>query len=154
MERYFMTVSEASLLVINASLLSEGGEVFLLDMGKPIKIDELVRNLIKLQGFIPDKEIEIKYTGLKKGEKLIEELLTNKEKCLQTINHKIFISGDSFSVKEEQMKRYNYLKKNIHYLARYQVRTVIREIYSRIYRIIFNRKIFLEAPISFFAIFI
>lgn len=89
MERYFMTISEASSLVIQAGSMGKGGEVFVLDMGKPVKIVELARNLIRLAGK-EVSEIDIKFTGLRPGEKLFEELLTAEEGTVKTTHKKIF----------------------------------------------------------------
>lgn len=90
--RFFMTIVEAARLVLEAATMGQGGEIFLFDMGEPIKIDDLARKMIKLSGFEPDKDIEIKYTGLRPGEKLYEELLTKKENVLPTYHKKIFIA--------------------------------------------------------------
>ena len=90
--RYFMSITEASQLVIYASAIGEGGELFVLDMGKPVKILDLARDMISLCGFEPEVDIKIKYTGLRKGEKMYEELLLNKEKTLKTVHPKIYIS--------------------------------------------------------------
>lgn len=89
--RYFMTIPEAAQLVIQAGALAEGGEVFVLDMGEPVKIDDLARDLIRLSGLKPDVDIEIKYTGLRPGEKLYEELLMAEEGLERTAHEKIFI---------------------------------------------------------------
>lgn len=88
--RYFMTIPEACRLVLEAAFMGEGNEIFVFDMGTPVKIADLARRMIELVGLIPDKDIEIKYTGLRPGEKLYEELLATKENALPTINAKIF----------------------------------------------------------------
>lgn len=92
-ERYFMTIKEAVLLVFQATTMGKGGEVFVLDMGEPIKIVKLAETLIKLQGFIPYRDIPIKFTGLRPGEKLSEELLTPEEGTSKTTHYKIFIAN-------------------------------------------------------------
>lgn len=92
MMRYFMTIPEAVQLVLQAGALAKGGEVFLLDMGEPVKIVDLAKDLIRLSGFEPDVDIPIVYTGIREGEKLFEELLTEKEKAAVTKNDRIFIS--------------------------------------------------------------
>lgn len=90
MTRYFMTIPEASQLVLQAGAMGKGGEVFLLDMGEPVKIIDLARNMIRLSGLEPDKDIHIKITGLRPGEKKYEELLTSEEGTNRTIHTKIF----------------------------------------------------------------
>lgn len=89
--RYFMTIPEAVRLVLEAGAMGTGGNIFVLDMGDPVKILELAENLIKMSGFIPYKDIEIKFTGLRPGEKLYEELLMDEEGLRQTDNKKIFV---------------------------------------------------------------
>lgn len=89
--RYFMTVSEAVSLVLQASVYAKGGEIFVLDMGQPVKIDSLARNLIKLAGLRPDVDIKIEYTGLRPGEKLYEEKLMAEEGLMKTANDLIFV---------------------------------------------------------------
>ncbi|WP_303864655.1 nucleoside-diphosphate sugar epimerase/dehydratase [Alkalibaculum bacchi] len=89
--RYFMTIPEASQLVIQAGAMAKGGEIFILDMGEPVKIIDLARDLIRLSGFEPDVEIPIEITGLRPGEKLYEELLLNEEGIANTTHSKILI---------------------------------------------------------------
>lgn len=89
--RYFMTIPEAVSLVLTAGSLAKGGEIFILDMGEPVKIRVLAENLIRLSGFKPYEDIKIEYTGLRPGEKLYEELLLNEEGITKTDNKKIYI---------------------------------------------------------------
>ncbi|MEA3422559.1 MAG: nucleoside-diphosphate sugar epimerase/dehydratase [Bacillota bacterium] len=93
--RYFMTIPEASQLVLQAGAMASGGEIFVLDMGSPIKIKHLAEDLIKLSGFEPYIDIDIKITGLRPGEKLYEELLMDEENNVGTKNKKIFIEKPS-----------------------------------------------------------
>jgi len=90
--RYFMTIPEASSLVLEAATLGNGGEIFIFDMGQPVKISDLAKNMIRLAGFTPGKDIEIVYTGLRPGEKLYEELLNQKELTIPTANEKILVA--------------------------------------------------------------
>jgi len=92
--RYFMTIPEACQLVLEAGAMGNGGEIFIFDMGKPVKIIDLARKMIKLAGFIPDREIKIKIVGLRPGEKLYEELLNDTSKTLPTHHHKIMIAQE------------------------------------------------------------
>lgn len=89
--RYFMTIPEASQLILQAGAMGEGGEIFILDMGEPIKIDHIARDLIKLSGLEPDKDIKIDYVGLRPGEKLYEELITEGEGIVKTEHKKIMV---------------------------------------------------------------
>ena len=90
--RYFMTIPEAAQLVLQAGAFANTGEIFILDMGKPVKIADLARNLIQLSGLVPDVDIEIRYTGLRPGEKLYEELLVDPKTCTRTANNLIFVA--------------------------------------------------------------
>ena len=89
--RYFMTIPEAVSLVLQAASMAHGGEIFVLDMGEPVKIVTLAENLIRMYGKVPYQDVEIKFTGLRPGEKLYEELLMNEEGLTETDNKKIFI---------------------------------------------------------------
>ena len=88
--RYFMTIPEACRLVLEAAFMGQGNDIFIFDMGKPVKITDMACRMIKLAGLQPDKDIEIVYTGLRPGEKLYEELLYNEENSTPTLNPKIF----------------------------------------------------------------
>ena len=90
--RYFMTIPEASCLVLEAATLGNGGEIFCFDMGQPVRIADLAENMIRLAGLIPGKDIKITYTGLRPGEKLFEELLNQKETTIPTKNKKILVA--------------------------------------------------------------
>ena len=89
--RFFMTIPEAVSLVLQASLFAKGGEIFVLDMGKPVRIYELAENLIRLKGLKPGEDIKIEITGLRPGEKLFEELLMDEEGLERTDNNMIHV---------------------------------------------------------------
>lgn len=89
-----MTIPEACQLVLEAGTMGKGGEIFIFDMGQQVKIIDLAKKMIRLAGFIPDKEIEIKIIGLRPGEKLYEELLNDTSKTLPTHNEKILIAQE------------------------------------------------------------
>ncbi|MBX2940371.1 MAG: polysaccharide biosynthesis protein [Ferruginibacter sp.] len=94
MTRYFMTIAEACQLVLEASIMSKGGEVFVFDMGQPVKIVDLAKNMIRLAGYVPDVDMQIKFIGERPGEKLYEELFLETEKLKETHHEKIMISKE------------------------------------------------------------
>ena len=102
--RYFMTIPEAVSLVLQAGYYAKGGEIFVLDMGEPVKIDDMARNLIRLSGYEPDVDIKIEYTGLRPGEKLYEELLMKEEGLQETANKLIHI-GKPIEMDDEKFKQ-------------------------------------------------
>jgi FlaA1/EpsC-like NDP-sugar epimerase len=109
MRRYFMTIPEAVQLVLQASTMGNGGEIFVLDMGQPVKIVDLARNLILLSGLRPDTDIKIKFTGIRPGEKLYEELSTYEEHTLPTCHEKIKIFAGN-GIAERMTSRVNALR--------------------------------------------
>ncbi|WP_339320398.1 nucleoside-diphosphate sugar epimerase/dehydratase [Paenibacillus sp. FSL R10-2734] len=132
MVRYFMTIPEAVQLVIQASVLAQGGEVFVLDMGKPVRIYDLARDLIRLSGLEPDKDIPIVITGIRPGEKLYEELLTEEEGLQVTNNYRIMISRPQsvsrselnlvLGVLENLCKRYEFVPSS------YQIKKLLKQL--------------------------
>jgi len=103
--RYFMTIPEAAQLVLQAGAIAKGGEIFILDMGEPVKILDLAKNLIHLSGFKPYEDIPIEITGLRPGEKLYEELLLDKDNNIATKHEKIFIEKPE-EIHEEKIKNF------------------------------------------------
>lgn len=127
--RYFMTIPEAVSLVLQAGAYAHGGEIFVLDMGEPVKIDDLARNLIKLSGLRPDEDIRIVYTGLRPGEKLYEELLMDEEGLKKTAHEKIFIGKPIQFETEEFMEQLKWLKEEA-YKDGANIREAVRKIVS------------------------
>ncbi|MDD4583981.1 MAG: nucleoside-diphosphate sugar epimerase/dehydratase [Eubacteriales bacterium] len=109
--RYFMTIPEAVQLVIQAGALAKGGEIFILDMGDPVKIDDLAKDMIRLSGLKPGEDIQIKYTGLRPGEKLFEELLLKEEGIAATKNDRIYIAKPTYMDAVDFSKELDQLKK-------------------------------------------
>jgi len=133
--RYFMTIPEACTLVLEAGVTGEGGEIFIFDMGSPVKIVNLARKMIRLAGFVPEVDIKIEYTGLRPGEKLYEELLNNKEITTKTHNPKIMIAKVQeydYRVVSEQIDeliQYGSLCKN--FLTVTQMKKIVPEFISK-----------------------
>lgn len=126
--RYFMTVQEASQLILQASVMGRGGEIFVLDMGEPIKISYLAEEMIRLSGKVPGEDIDIIYTGLRPGEKLYEELFHEKEALQSTTHEKILLAR----YREFEWERLNEVMDEIKLAcAEYdekQVRILMREL--------------------------
>jgi len=107
MTRYFMTIPEAVSLVMQAGAYAKNGDVFVLDMGKPVKISDLARDMITLAGYVPDQEIKIEYIGARPGEKLFEELSLDSEKFDKTPHPKIFrLKDDREFMEGEELKAF------------------------------------------------
>lgn len=125
--RYFMTIPEAVSLVLQAGAYAKGGEIFVLDMGEPVKIDDMARNLIKLSGYEPDIDIKIEYTGLRPGEKLFEELLM-KEEGMQDTPNKLIHIGKPIELDEEKFFNQLVHLKEVAYQDSTDIRKDIKEI--------------------------
>ena len=110
--RYFMTIPEAVSLVLEAGAMAKGGEIFVLDMGAPVKITTLAENLIRMYGKVPYKDVPIVFTGLRPGEKLFEELLMDEEGLKSTENKKIFI-GNQIDIDENELLRKLEILRNV-----------------------------------------
>ncbi len=126
--RYFMTIPEAVSLVIQAGAMAKGGEIFILDMGEPVKIIKLAEDLIKLSGFEPYTEIPIKITGLRPGEKLYEELILDEEGVTATKHQKIFVAKPTNIDYKEFENKLKELRKTINDLSDDEIRSYIKRI--------------------------
>ena len=129
--RYFMTIPEAVSLVLQAMTYAKGGEIFVLDMGEPVKIYDMAVNLIKLSGYEPNVDIQIKVTGLRPGEKLYEELLMAEEGLTETKHDKIFIAPPSnIEMKdvEEKLEKLNGVIHNCTNEQKEEIKEVMKEV--------------------------
>jgi len=124
-KRYFMTIPEAAQLVIQAGTLGNGGEVFVLDMGKPVKIIDLAEDLIRLSGLKPYEDIDINIIGLRPGEKLYEELLVKNEKSIPTKHERIFINDLELVESKKLINKVEMLKKAAAQSDRNQIITIL-----------------------------
>ena len=122
-----MSIPEAVTLVLQAGAMGSGGEVFMLDMGEPLKILDVAKEMIRLHGFEPDKDIPIVFTGIRKGEKLFEELLTSDETLKPTSHHKIFKSSNTLP-NNGVLSKVESLKKLIHDCDRGKIIAQLKEI--------------------------
>lgn len=128
MTRYFMTIPEAVQLVIQAGGMAQGGEVFVLDMGEPVKIMNLAENLVRLSGFEPGEDIEIKVTGLRPGEKLFEELLLNAEGLQATLHEKIFVEKPPVQTWQELEKNLVALMEEMNDYSPREIKEAVRKL--------------------------
>jgi len=124
--RYFMTIPEAVSLVLQAGTLAKGGEIFVLDMGDPVRVLNLAENMIRLSGRVPYKDIAIEFTGLRPGEKIYEELLLDEEGITETQNKKIYI-GKPINMDEEKFLKQLKLLLSIANDEKYDMRSFLRD---------------------------
>ena len=128
MERYFMLIPEACLLVMQASAMGKGGEVFVLDMGKSIKILDLAKAIIEASGLVPDKDIAIVFSGKRPGEKLFEEILTAEEGVISTPNQRIFIANLSSIDGKRLQENLSLLSSKLDGLEKEEIVKILRKI--------------------------
>lgn len=126
--RYFMTIDEACQLVLEAGAMGKGGEIFVFDMGKPVKILELAKQMIRLSGLVPGEDIKIEFTGLRPGEKLYEELLADAENTQPTHHEKIMIAKSSFDFKRSNYELIDELTSSIQECDAVKAISVMRQI--------------------------
>ena len=125
--RYFMTIPEAVNLVLQCGAYAKGGEIFILDMGEPVKILDLAKKMIRLSGHVPGEDIKIEFTGLRPGEKLYEELLINEDNLVETENDRIFVAQMGQINVDETGKKINRLIERAYDESR-DIREEIKEI--------------------------
>ena len=123
MTRYFMSIQEASQLILQAGAMGQGGEIFVLNMGKPIKILDIAKDIIRLSGFEPNEDIKIEFIGLRPGEKLYEELVSEKEEVVITEHEKIFV----IRATQHSFEKLEKLVENILNVCHFQDKKIIRE---------------------------
>ncbi len=128
MIRYFMLIPEACQLILQAGSMGKGGEIFILEMGKPVKIDSMARDLIRFSGFEPGVDIKIEYTGLRPGEKLYEELITDQENVVPTGHHKIMMLNSCGMVMDTLDKEIENLKKEAQNRNPDKIRVALKKI--------------------------
>ena len=126
--RYFMTIPEACQLVLEAGFMGHGGEIFVFDMGQPVKIVDLAKQMIRLSGLIPDKDIKIEYTGLRQGEKLYEELLNDEETTKPTYHPKIKIAHVKKLESPEKLLQFESLLAGLYTLSKQEVVDIFKEL--------------------------
>jgi FlaA1/EpsC-like NDP-sugar epimerase len=152
--RYFMTIPEAVQLVLQAGSMAKGGEIFVLDMGKPVRIYDLAKKVIELSGFEPDKDIKIEISGLRPGEKLYEELLLKEEGLRKTENNKIYVAKPTeidFEVLQNELEKINDVVVNepgkIREFMKYLVPTYNFENKEKLAKVVYLDKKDLENPV-------
>jgi FlaA1/EpsC-like NDP-sugar epimerase len=123
-----MLIPEAVSLVLQAGAYANGGEIFILDMGSPVKIRELAENLIRLSGHVPGEDIEIKYTGLRDGEKLYEELLISEEGIQKTQNNLIYIARPMEFDSERLFNRIDYMREIMEGASGREIVDIVKEL--------------------------
>jgi FlaA1/EpsC-like NDP-sugar epimerase len=126
--RYFMTIPEACQLVLEAGFMGKGNEIFVFDMGKPVRIADLANQMIRLSGLVPEKDIKVIYTGLRPGEKLYEELLTDNENTMPTYHPKIKIAQVEVFNYEKIFSKINILLKNLYGLSKQEAVDFFKEL--------------------------